>query len=233
VSFVAGRLCVWSETIDDINPDKIDTYKDYFNGLQLKCGKGPAGILRWTPDEKTPNTVYYQVSAFFKWSVNNHGSIATELHQLQYGLSNNGGGQDRHVTSVGRADTVRLRDLAGQQRVVKGASIVQEHGTTTPAHQIYTVYVLDCMFIVCILIAVIHLFVHRLQLLLCPIYEWYYHSHTPYSNVTHVFEFFDSCARVGVAVLWCIDPVDGVLFVVNKLSRSNGGPAAGGRSLAR
>jgi len=45
---------------DDINPDKIETYKDYFNGLQLKCGKGPAGMLRWTPDEKTPNTVYYQ-----------------------------------------------------------------------------------------------------------------------------------------------------------------------------
>jgi len=51
---------VWSETADDMNPDKIDTYKDYFNRLQLKCGKGPAGMLRWMPDDKTPNTVYYQ-----------------------------------------------------------------------------------------------------------------------------------------------------------------------------
>ena len=41
------------------------TFQDYFATLNLTCDGtriADAGILVWTPDENTPDTVYYQVS---------------------------------------------------------------------------------------------------------------------------------------------------------------------------
>ena len=36
-------------------------YDDYISGLEITCRNGTHGKLIWTPDENTPNLVYYQV----------------------------------------------------------------------------------------------------------------------------------------------------------------------------
>ena len=41
------------------------TFQDYFATLERSCdstGEPQPGILVWTPDENTPDIVYYQVS---------------------------------------------------------------------------------------------------------------------------------------------------------------------------
>ena len=37
------------------------TFDDYFATLQQVCEAGQPGVLKWTPDMNTPDTVYYQV----------------------------------------------------------------------------------------------------------------------------------------------------------------------------
>ena len=38
-----------------------DTYENYISSLNLMCINGTPGTLVWTPDENTPDIVYYQV----------------------------------------------------------------------------------------------------------------------------------------------------------------------------
>lgn len=39
-----------------------DTYDNYIGSLNLMCVSGSPGTLVWTPDENTPDLVYYQVN---------------------------------------------------------------------------------------------------------------------------------------------------------------------------
>ena len=41
--------------------DCSTTFADYFATLQQVCEAGQPGVLQWTPDKNTPDTVYYQV----------------------------------------------------------------------------------------------------------------------------------------------------------------------------
>ena len=41
--------------------DCSTTFADYFATLKLDCEAGQPGVLQWTPDKNTPDTVYYQV----------------------------------------------------------------------------------------------------------------------------------------------------------------------------
>ena len=41
--------------------DCSTTFADYFATLQQVCEAGQPGVLQWTPDMNTPDTVYYQV----------------------------------------------------------------------------------------------------------------------------------------------------------------------------
>ncbi|XGW33389.1 hypothetical protein V3C99_017656 [Haemonchus contortus] len=59
-SRVAGRLCLWSndENVDD---SQFATFADFRKTLHLKCDTDKvAALFRFTPDEKTPDTLYYQ-----------------------------------------------------------------------------------------------------------------------------------------------------------------------------
>lgn len=59
----AGRLCQWVENIDQ-PADSFASYGAYQRSLSLQCDEGHPGILHWTPDENTPDTVYYQVNGY-------------------------------------------------------------------------------------------------------------------------------------------------------------------------
>lgn len=54
-----GRLCEWKE--DPSEPAELSrSFGAYQRTLSLQCQKGQPGILQWTPDRNTPDTVYYQ-----------------------------------------------------------------------------------------------------------------------------------------------------------------------------
>lgn len=73
-----GRLCEYT-----INPmfknfdiDKLandtETFKEFKSFLKLVCQNGSAGAFTWTPNEDTPDTVYYQcyIHRNFGWKIN-------------------------------------------------------------------------------------------------------------------------------------------------------------------
>ncbi|XP_012542491.1 protein Skeletor, isoforms B/C [Monomorium pharaonis] len=55
----AGRYCEWVRTTVD-NADNYETFKSFFQTLELKCDKGEPAKLMWTVEEDTPDLVYYQ-----------------------------------------------------------------------------------------------------------------------------------------------------------------------------
>ena len=62
-----GRLCEWRETPNQ-PADNFKSFGAYQRSLNLDCQEGQPGILQWTPDANTPDTVYYQANflIFFK-----------------------------------------------------------------------------------------------------------------------------------------------------------------------
>lgn len=55
-----GRLCEWLE--DPNQPaDKFSSFGAYQRTLKLHCEEGEPAYLQFTPDEYTPDTIYYQV----------------------------------------------------------------------------------------------------------------------------------------------------------------------------
>lgn len=55
-----GRLCEWKQ--DPNQPaSSFNSFGAYQRSLNLDCKEGQPGILQWTPDANTPDTVYYQV----------------------------------------------------------------------------------------------------------------------------------------------------------------------------
>ena len=57
---VVGRYCEY-QNIDTDRSAEFDTFGEYVTTLELVCEDGTAGTFTWTPDENTPDTVYYQV----------------------------------------------------------------------------------------------------------------------------------------------------------------------------
>ena len=55
-----GRLCNWTPN-PEYAADDSPSFGAYQQTLKLECDDGEPGILRWTPDSNTPDTVYYQV----------------------------------------------------------------------------------------------------------------------------------------------------------------------------
>ncbi|XP_029156481.1 protein Skeletor, isoforms B/C isoform X2 [Nylanderia fulva] len=67
----AGRYCEWKRTkVDD--PDNYDTFKSFFDTLELKCDKGEPAKLIWTVEKDTPDLVYYQCYThnYLGWKIN-------------------------------------------------------------------------------------------------------------------------------------------------------------------
>ena len=60
----AGRYCAHEETDESASvAENCDsTLQEYLDTLNVTCqDEGEAAILKWTPDENTPDVVYYQV----------------------------------------------------------------------------------------------------------------------------------------------------------------------------
>lgn len=55
-----GRLCHWTHQ-GDSDADDYPSFGAYQRTLELKCDQGEPGVIQWTPDANTPDTVYYQV----------------------------------------------------------------------------------------------------------------------------------------------------------------------------
>ncbi|XP_076043060.1 DM13 and DOMON_DOH domain-containing protein skeletor isoform X2 [Oratosquilla oratoria] len=54
-----GRLCEWKEN-SNLPANSFESFGAYQRTLNLECDNGDPGILQWTPDSNTPDTVYYQ-----------------------------------------------------------------------------------------------------------------------------------------------------------------------------
>ncbi|XP_037077644.1 LOW QUALITY PROTEIN: protein Skeletor, isoforms B/C-like [Pollicipes pollicipes] len=66
-----GRLCSWKENPSE-PADAHGSFGAYQRTLQLVCEEGQPGILQWTPDQNTPDTVYYQcfTHRYLGWKIN-------------------------------------------------------------------------------------------------------------------------------------------------------------------
>ena len=60
-----GRLCLLNESQEARNiRETCGTFDEYMSEVvsqEPPCASGTSGIVTWTPDETTPNLVYYQV----------------------------------------------------------------------------------------------------------------------------------------------------------------------------
>lgn len=56
-----GRLCNWTPDPQQPSADEFVSFGAYQRTLSLACDNGDPGIVQWTPDANTPDTVYYQV----------------------------------------------------------------------------------------------------------------------------------------------------------------------------
>lgn len=65
IIYAVGPLCEYTEnSAAETLRQTCASFESYFSGLNFTCHSGPAGRLIWTPDESTPNLVYYQVYGF-------------------------------------------------------------------------------------------------------------------------------------------------------------------------
>ncbi|KAK9889864.1 hypothetical protein WA026_007230 [Henosepilachna vigintioctopunctata] len=66
-----GRLCHWTQK-GDIEADDFASFGAYQRSLELKCDQGEPGVIQWTPNLDTPDTVYYQcyTHRYLGWKIN-------------------------------------------------------------------------------------------------------------------------------------------------------------------
>ncbi len=62
-TLVTGRWCNYEETDESnrLRQECSTTLRNYTDSLSLSCDPGRGGVLTWTPDDNTPDLVYYQV----------------------------------------------------------------------------------------------------------------------------------------------------------------------------
>lgn len=59
--FTVGRFCEYRNTAGD-RSGEFTSFDQYVDTLTLGCDVGIPGTFTWTPDENTPDIVYYQVN---------------------------------------------------------------------------------------------------------------------------------------------------------------------------
>nr|XP_031843267.1 protein Skeletor, isoforms B/C isoform X1 [Nomia melanderi] len=87
-----GRLCNWVPDQNQPLADEFSSFGAYQRTLTLECDPGDPGIVEWTPDKNTPDTVYYQcyTHRYLGWKINVHDSCeegepasdASENHEV-------------------------------------------------------------------------------------------------------------------------------------------------------
>ncbi|XP_011500407.1 PREDICTED: protein Skeletor, isoforms B/C [Ceratosolen solmsi marchali] len=69
-----GRLCNWMPDQNQPPADEYASFGAYQRTLTLICDHGEPGIVSWTPDVNTPDTVYYQcfTHRYLGWKIHVH-----------------------------------------------------------------------------------------------------------------------------------------------------------------
>ncbi|CAG9794628.1 unnamed protein product [Diatraea saccharalis] len=67
-----GRLCNWTPDTSGPEADEFPSFGAYQRSLTLVCEEGNPGVVTWTPDKNTPDTVYYQcfTHRHLGWKIN-------------------------------------------------------------------------------------------------------------------------------------------------------------------
>ncbi|CAH0684205.1 unnamed protein product [Chilo suppressalis] len=67
-----GRLCNWTPDTSGPEADEYPSFGAYQRSLTLVCEEGNPGVVTWTPDKNTPDTVYYQcfTHRHLGWKIN-------------------------------------------------------------------------------------------------------------------------------------------------------------------
>ncbi|GBP82368.1 hypothetical protein EVAR_55251_1 [Eumeta japonica] len=67
-----GRLCNWIHDSNEPEADDYPSFGAFQRSLTLVCEEGNPGVITWTPDKKTPDTVYYQcfTHRYLGWKIN-------------------------------------------------------------------------------------------------------------------------------------------------------------------
>lgn len=97
----AGRLCLWSyhSGQDPRRSDQFITFNQYRSSLNYSCEKkGSHALLTWTPNQSTPDVVYYQ-----SWTQRNMGWKILILDDY-----NQGGGGSYSSPAVSSASVICL-----------------------------------------------------------------------------------------------------------------------------
>ena len=84
-----GTFCEYKPDLETSFPTLHNCTKgfsDYFNTLNYTCASDSptAGVLQWTPDDSTPNIVYYQVSTMFTHYIN---SVSNHMNMTYFYIS--------------------------------------------------------------------------------------------------------------------------------------------------
>ncbi|CDW56362.1 DM13 domain containing protein [Trichuris trichiura] len=76
-----GRLCRFISKDPSQSPDSMDSFQQFKKHLVLRCLHGNAGVFQWTPDQRTPDVVYYQSYTNFNmgWKIVVTDEIPTDL----------------------------------------------------------------------------------------------------------------------------------------------------------
>ncbi|XP_017465678.1 PREDICTED: protein Skeletor, isoforms B/C [Rhagoletis zephyria] len=121
-----GRLCNWTPDVDGPLADDFQSFGAYQRTLTLKCDPGEPGVITWTPDRNTPDTVYYQcfTHRYLGWKIHVHDfcddsrfiASASKKYEVRVPYHAPGDGDDiaaeasiRHETKVSPNDNFLLK----------------------------------------------------------------------------------------------------------------------------
>ncbi|XP_068084801.1 protein Skeletor, isoforms D/E-like [Anabrus simplex] len=106
-----GRLCNWTPNPDQPPADEFASFGAYQRTLTLECDEGEAGLVQWTPDENTPDTVYYQcyTHRYLGWKINVHDSCDSSDGASEPVAARLPAGQNAHEDEDGEDEELQSR----------------------------------------------------------------------------------------------------------------------------
>ncbi|XP_015110834.1 protein Skeletor, isoforms B/C [Diachasma alloeum] len=130
-----GRLCQWVHDSNAPGADEYASFGAFQRTLSLKCNPGEPGIIQWTPDRNTPDTVYYQcfTHRYLGWKINVHDSCDVQ----------GAGSQNHEVYAQPELSDQQSGDLEGASSIGVSSKVTpapdfyqahQNYGTLRPPH---------------------------------------------------------------------------------------------------
>ncbi|GAB6022740.1 hypothetical protein CHUAL_006836 [Chamberlinius hualienensis] len=113
----SGRLCEWVQRSKD-SAESYQSFGEYQRVLELRCEKGQAAVLQWTPDAQTPDLVYYHCFT--------HRYLGWKIHVVdQCEFDPEGAFSFLHETNVSYPDGVPVaRAFPNVKPVISSSSVV-------------------------------------------------------------------------------------------------------------